>query len=104
MGKKTAKQLERHFKKRHHCTPHDWLIQTRLRHAAELLLLGWINKEVAAAVGLGSCSALCHFFKKVARLTPLEYVAATKDELLRDHSTLPSQSVNSRCDLTHFES
>lgn len=88
LARVSVRQLERHFKQRCNATPRDWLIQTRLRHATELIRAGQTDKEVAAVVGFRAASSLCHFFKQTTGCTPQEYpeTQTRRPEPARTHS------------------
>jgi AraC-like DNA-binding protein len=70
----SLRHLERFFKKQPEKSLHAWLIDTRLRHAIELLGEGESHKEVAAEVGFSSDVALCHFFTMHTGFPPKRYL------------------------------
>lgn len=57
-------------------SPHRYLVQTRLRHAAELLALGTPCSFVAAMTGFADQSHLTTQFKRYVGITPVSYQRA----------------------------
>ncbi len=74
LNKASLRCLERFFKEKLKFNLHQWLIGTRLRHAAQLLEHGQTQKEVASEVGFETVSALCHFSKKHTAMSPAQYL------------------------------
>jgi transcriptional regulator GlxA family with amidase domain len=60
----SLRQMQRFFARHFNATPSSWSRQLRCRLARELVAEGWSNKAVAATLGFGNESHLCHEFKK----------------------------------------
>ena len=99
----SVRQLQRVFREQRACTPREWLVQSRLRHAAELLRQGKSDKEVAAAVGFQTASSLCHFFQQTTGGTPQEYLVAGPIRSEWTSRWSPHTSTKSTRALNHFE-
>jgi AraC-like DNA-binding protein len=64
----------RQFKSIYHKTPHQYLIAVRMEKARELLKEGRPVSEVCYAVGFESLGSFSALFKRLHRITPLEYL------------------------------
>jgi AraC-like DNA-binding protein len=69
----STRQLQRHFRRRFHCSPQSWLNQRRLLAAEELLLAGESVKKVALDLGFKQPSHFCRQFKSRKNMTPSEF-------------------------------
>ncbi len=66
--------LRRLFKERYETSPKAYLQSLRLRHAKELLSLGFLSVgEIAAECGYASIYHFCRAFKSEIGMTPTEY-------------------------------
>lgn len=62
------------FREEHDSTPHDWLLDCRLRHACELLrVTGRPVAEIALATGFSEQSALTRAMRRAMDTTPAAY-------------------------------
>jgi AraC-like DNA-binding protein len=76
----SAPQLVRQFKAVFHITPHQYLTQIRLAHAASLLKHSAISvNEITFACGFENTSAFCRSFKKEYSVSPISF---RKNELI----------------------
>ena len=67
-------QLNRLMKKYLNTTPHDFLVDCKLRYAEGLLQASDLNlEEIVEAVGYSSCSAFIRNFKNKYHYTPIKY-------------------------------
>lgn len=67
-------QMNRLMKKYLNTTPHDFLMDCKLRYAEGLLLDSDMNlQEIIEAVGYSSCSAFIRNFKSKYYCTPMKY-------------------------------
>ena len=64
----------RKFKNIYRKTPHQYLIFVRIEKAMELLKTGIPVSEVCYAVGFESLSSFSGLFKRIAGITPSEYL------------------------------
>jgi AraC-like DNA-binding protein len=64
----------RQFKSIYHKTPHQYLIAVRMEKARELLKEGRPVSEVCYAVGFESLGSFSALFKRLHRITPVEYL------------------------------
>lgn len=71
--------LIRRFKQCVNLTPHQFLIQCRVRKAQRLLQSGYSVTDAAYASGFCDQSHLDRCFKKIVGMNPLEYVDAVTD-------------------------
>ena len=70
----SASTLQRLFRSRTGCSPHDYLMQLRLKKAAALLLESELSvSEVAAATGFADSNYFCRRFRLYAKCPPLEF-------------------------------
>lgn len=65
--------LSRLFKKETGYSPHQYLINTRLRHARELLTTNASLDKIAITCGFSSTSHFIHAFKKETGVTPVMF-------------------------------
>ena len=65
----------REFKNIYRKTPHQYLIFVRIEKAKELLKTGLSVSEVCYAVGFESLSSFSGLFKRIAGITPSDYLA-----------------------------
>jgi AraC family transcriptional regulator of adaptative response / methylphosphotriester-DNA alkyltransferase methyltransferase len=78
--------LQRVFKRMVGVTPANFLLETRLNRAKQLLIdTEWGVAEIAKKVGFRSTSHFSMAFKKKFQLTPSKY--SEKEELLNEQST-----------------
>jgi|SRR5579859_5796068 len=64
----------RQFKAIYRKTPHQYLIFVRIERAMELLKTGIPVSEVCCAVGFESLSSFSGLFKRIAGITPSDYL------------------------------
>jgi transcriptional regulator GlxA family with amidase domain len=69
----SLRQMERFFVREFRRTPAQWTRAFRCRLASELIAQGWSNKAVAAELGFGNASHLCHDFQRVFNTTPQSF-------------------------------
>jgi AraC-like DNA-binding protein len=66
----SLRQLERFFAEVYNQTPGEWARELRCRMARQLVSEGWANRAVAAELGFGNESHLCHEFKRFYGVSP----------------------------------
>jgi len=69
----STRQLQRHFRRRFHSTPQNWLNERRLLAAQDLLLSGDSVKKVALDLGFKQSSHFCRQFKIRNKVTPSQF-------------------------------
>jgi len=69
----TLRFLERFFRTRFGTGPHDWMVRTRMRHAAGLLSEGISVKAVSLEVGYKQLSHFSREFKRFFGVPPRSY-------------------------------
>lgn len=69
----SPRQLQRHFRRKFHCSPKTWLNQRRFLLAQTLLLKGEPIKKVALDLGFKQTSHFCRRFKSHNNMTPSEF-------------------------------
>ena len=72
----SLRQLEREFRRRFDCSPHEWLNVLRIRIACERLLAGEPVKKIALDLGYKQSSHFCRQFKERTKFTPSEFITA----------------------------
>ena len=73
----SLRQLEREFRDRFGCPPHDWLNALRIKVAQEQLMAGESVKKVALDLSYKQSSHFCRQFKAKTGTTPSEFVLAS---------------------------
>lgn len=69
----SLRELERHFRKRHHKTPRTWLRELRCSLALPKLKEGYSTKAIAGELYFSSEAEFCHQFKKVYGKSPQHF-------------------------------
>ena len=82
----------RQFKKIYGKTPHQYLIQVRLKHALDLLSKGYAVSDVCALVGFESLSSFSGLFKRTMGKTPSAYLEQQLQRL-KNSQNAPEQYV-----------
>ncbi|HEV2211015.1 MAG TPA: helix-turn-helix domain-containing protein [Verrucomicrobiae bacterium] len=74
----SLRQLERFFIARFHRTPQQWVRDTRVEFARQLIAKGFSDKAVAIQLHFGGSSHLCHEFKRVYGTSPQSFAPIPK--------------------------
>jgi|ERR1044071_4687752 transcriptional regulator GlxA family with amidase domain len=86
------RQLQRFFAKHFNQSPKAWSKDLQMITARRLIAQGLSNKAVAAELGFGNASHLCHDFKKYFGKSPQAFAPLYG----RGHYSYNSSAVNSR--------
>lgn len=73
----SLRQLQREFRQRFHCSPHEWLNALRIKIARERLMTGESVKKIAFDLGYKQSSHFCRQFKARTSTTPSEFILAS---------------------------
>jgi AraC-like DNA-binding protein len=72
----SERQLQRIFKKHLGASPSKWLRALQCRLAEELVIQGYSNKAVAAALKFSTDAHFCREFKKIFGVPPQRFASA----------------------------
>ena len=74
----SLRTLQRQFQNTLGRSPQHWLLELRIRTAQRLLLQGASIKEIASDLGFKHSSHFCRQFKRLAGMTPSQFVNAAR--------------------------
>ena len=81
----SVSRLHALFREERDCTPHDWLLECRLRLACEWLrATGRPVAEIALGAGFSEQSALTRAMRRTMDTTPAAYRRAYRETLSRE--------------------